>query len=73
MAKIQVRLTGNDLREKLPEFSGQKINIVKKNQSVSYIYFDRVESEIIKGRNMRLSRVSIPLTDIREIIIDRKA
>jgi len=73
MAKIQVRLSGPDLKKKLPEYSGQKINIVKKDNSVTFIYFDKLEGIILRGRNMRLHKVSYVLDDITEIIIDLKA
>jgi hypothetical protein len=73
MAKIQRRISGDDLQEKLPEFSGQKINIVKKDNRVSFIYLDAVEGSILRGRNMRLTRVTFPLDTIKEVIVDLKA
>lgn len=73
MAKRQLRLKGKDLDEKLPEFSGQKINIVKKDQSVIYLYLDRLTDNVITGRNMRLANVQIKLSDIDEVIIDIKS
>lgn len=70
MAKRQVRLRRIDLEEKLPDFSGQKINIVKTDGSVLLIYFDTLGKEQISGRNMRQSKVHLPISAIEEIIID---
>ncbi len=73
MAKIQRRIPGSDLQQNLPEFSGQKINIVKRNNAVLCIYFEALEGAELRGTNMRLSTVKIPVNTIKEVIIDLKA
>ena len=70
MAKRQIRISGKELKEKLPGFYGQKINIVSRNGSVKFVYLYRLEADILHGRNMRLDKIKVPLDGIREVILE---
>ncbi len=70
MAKRQVRIKNQNLKENISEFSGQKIHIIKKNGSVIFIELSGVNQDSLTGKNMRLNHVNIPFEEIEEVIVD---
>lgn len=71
MGTRQLRLsTQEEIRKRLPEFKGKKINIVLNDQTVMLVTFHAIENAVAKAENMRLKKISIPLDSISEIYFD---
>ena len=71
MRTRQLRLNDRDqIRRRMPEFLGKKINIVLTDRTVMFGELEKVnESEIIL-RNMRMENMRYPFKNIVEIYLD---
>lgn len=71
MQKRLVRLgTADQIRKGLGEFIGKKINIVLTDNTVILASLLKFSDADVQARNMRGQKLSLPLADIYEIIID---
>lgn len=62
--------SGDQIRKRLQEFTGKKINIVLNDRTVLLATLQQVDDSIVKVKNMRLKTVFIPVEDINEIFFD---
>lgn len=71
MSTRQLRLNSEDqIRKRLQEFTGKKINIVLNDRTVLLATLQQVDDSIVKVKNMRLKTIFIPIEDITEIYFD---
>lgn len=74
MQKRIIRLsTQAQIRQRLPEFAGKKINIVLNDNTVLLAELQRYSENQLTVRNMRRQKLTVAITDIYEIIIDINA
>jgi hypothetical protein len=64
--------TQDQIRKRLAEFTGKKINIVLNDQTVHLARVEQVVDTVVKVSNMRLKTFSIPIDTITEIYFDTK-
>jgi hypothetical protein len=73
MSTRQLRITNNDqIRQRLQEFSGKKINIVLNDQTVCLVTVEKSDGSVVTVENMRLKKTDIPIDTINEIYFDVK-
>jgi hypothetical protein len=73
MSTRQLRLSSTDqIRKKIQDLKGSKINIVLRNQTAVLGTIHAVGDDFLDLLNMRLTRVKIQLQDISEIYYDTK-
>jgi hypothetical protein len=71
MRTRQLRLNDfEQIRQRIPEFLGKKINIVLSDQTVMFGELKKVNDSEIVLRNMRLENVKYPLKNIVEVFFD---
>jgi len=71
MRTKQLRLTNSDqIRSRMNEFIGKKINIVLTDRTVMFGELKHVNDTSIVLRNMRLENVTYPVQSIVEIFLD---
>lgn len=71
MRTRQLRLNDSDqIRQRLPEFLGKKINIVLKDRTVMFGELTKVNKNEIFVENMRLENVNFALESIAEVYFD---
>jgi len=71
MRTRQLRLNDPDqIRRRLPEFLGKKINIVLKDNTVMFGELMKVNTNEIILQNMRLENARFPLESIAEAYFD---
>ncbi|TRX52020.1 hypothetical protein FNH22_22880 [Fulvivirga sp. M361] len=74
MAKRQIRLNNAaDIRKKLPELSGKKVNIVRTSGAIFFVRIEQVSGDILTISDMRRTKSQWEVSDISEIIIDFEA
>ena len=74
MAKRQIRLdTVERIREKLPELSGKKVNIVRTSGAVFFVLIEKVSGDTLTISDMRRTKSQVEVSQIAEIIIDVEA
>jgi small nuclear ribonucleoprotein (snRNP)-like protein len=73
MSTRQIRLnTLDQIRTKLKEFYGKKINIVLRDRTVLFGQLKSIDSTELKFVNMRLAAVTVPLDEVSEVYLDFK-
>lgn len=73
MSTRQIRLsTFDQIKNRLKEFSGKKINIVLHDRTVLFGELKSVDNAQLKFVNMRLQEFSLSLNDISEVYLDFK-
>ena len=73
MPTRQLRLSSLDqIRKRLKEFTGKKINIVLRDRTVLFGELKSIGDAELTFVNMRLVRVSLSLKDISEVYLDFK-
>lgn len=73
MSTRQLRLsTLNLIKNRLPEFSGKKINIVMNDRTVLYGEITSSDNNQLTFVNMRRESFNLSLTDISEVYLDLK-
>jgi len=73
MVTRQIRLnTYEQIRKKLPDLKGKKINIVLNNRTVLFGELRHITDDSLTFVNMRLEAFTIPLKDISEVYFDYK-
>jgi small nuclear ribonucleoprotein (snRNP)-like protein len=73
MSTRQLRLnTLEQIRSRLKDFSGKKINIVLQNGTVHFGELTSIDMTRLKFTNMRLQPVTVFLQDISEVYLDFK-
>lgn len=73
MVTRQLRLSSPEqIRNRLKEFTGKKINIVLSNRKVLFGELQRVTDSQLTFTNMRMEPVTLALADISEIYLDFK-
>jgi hypothetical protein len=73
MSTRQLRLnTPDEIRKRLGQFTGKKINIVLSDQTVCLVILLGFDGSVLKVSNMRLKTTSIPLSRISEIYFDTR-
>ena len=73
MVTRQIRLgTQDQIRKKLKDFIGKKINIVLSNRTVLFGELKHVSENDLRFENMRLEPFTILLKDISEVYFDYK-
>ena len=71
MRTKQLRLIDSDqIRRRMNEFMGKKINIVLSNRTVMFGELRQVTATSIILRNMRLENVAYPFQSIVEVYLD---
>jgi hypothetical protein len=71
MRTKQLRITdSNQIRGRMNEFIGKKINIVLTDRTVMFGELKRVHDTSIVLRNMRLENITYPIQSIAEIFLD---
>ena len=71
MRTKQLRLINSDqIRSRMNEFIGKKINIVLNNRTVMFGELKNVSDTSIVLRNMRLENITYPIQSIVEIFLD---
>ena len=74
MAKRQTRLdTAEDIRKKLPDLSGKKVNIVKTSGAVFFVLIEKVLEDTVIISDMRRTKSQLKISQISEIIVDFEA
>jgi hypothetical protein len=70
----QVRISDSlQVKQRIHEFVNKRISLVLKNNTVLFCELKGVSGEKITVLNMRLKRVSFPLSDIAELYVDVNA
>jgi len=73
MSTRQLRLSTQDqIRSRLGNFTGKKINIVMDDQTVILATVLEIKGLVLKASNMRLKTISIPVDRISEIYFDTR-
>jgi hypothetical protein len=73
MSTRQLRITNKDqIRQRLQEFSGKKINIVLNDQTVCLVTVEKSDGSVVTVENMRLKKTDIAIDTINEIYFDVK-
>ena len=73
MSSRQIRLsTFDQIKNRLKEFSGKKINIVLHDRTVLFGELKSVDNTQLTFVNMRLEAFSLSLNDISEVYLDFK-
>jgi hypothetical protein len=73
MRTKQLRLNDPALiRQRLPEFVGKKINIVLRDNTVSFGELKKITADEIVLENMRLEKMYFAFQSITEIYLDTK-
>ncbi len=73
MSTRQIRLsTFDQIKNRLKEFSGKKINIVLHDRTVLFGELKSVDNTQLTFVNMRLEAFSLSLNDISEVYLDFK-
>ena len=73
MSTRQIRLnTLDQIRTKLKEFYGKKINIVLRDRTVLFGQLKSIDSTQLRFVNMRLDAVTVSLDDVSEVYLDFK-
>ena len=73
MSKKQQRIDDMaTLKNFVPDISGEKVNIVLKNNGVVFARIMALENDILIVKNMRAKKQKIALDSIEEIIIDQQ-
>lgn len=73
MVTRQIRLsTLKQIRQKLNDFKGKKINIVLSNRRVLFGELRNVSEDHLTFVNMRLEPFTLPLNEISEVYFDYK-
>ena len=73
MSTRQLRLnTAEQIRKRLGEFTGKKINIVLNDNTVILGQLKAMNDREVEILNMRLKKVILPLSTINEIYFDTK-
>lgn len=73
MVTRQIRLsTLEQMRKRLREFTGKKINIVLFNRKVLFGELKSVDDSSLTFANMRLESFTLSLKDISEVYLDYK-
>jgi hypothetical protein len=73
MVTRQIRLnTYEQIRKKLTDLKGKKINIVFNNRTVLFGELRHITDDSLTFVNMRLEAFTIPLKDISEVYFDYK-
>jgi hypothetical protein len=73
MRTRQLRLTSSDqIRKRLKEFTGKKINIVLCDRTVLFGELKTIGDKELTFVNMRLEPVSLSLKDVTEVYLDFK-
>jgi hypothetical protein len=71
MRTRQLRLSDSDqIRRRMPEFLGKKINIVLTDRTVMFGELKKVNETEIVLRNMRMVKTTYPFRNIVEIYLD---
>ncbi len=71
MVTRQLRLsTPENIRKRLPELIGKKINIVLSDRTVLFGELQNINDSQLTFLNMRLDPVSLPVTDVAEVYAD---
>lgn len=71
MTTRQVRLsTPEQIRKKLIDFTGKKINIVMCDRTVFFGELKHLEQDKLTFVNMRQQPLTVPLSDVSEIYLD---
>lgn len=74
MSKRQIRLNSKEsIREKLPEISGKKVNIVFQSGQVIFVEIEGYKGTTIQVSDMRRHKSEIEIKEISEIILDIEA
>lgn len=73
MSTRQIRLsTFEQIKDRLKEYSGKKINIVLHDRTVLFGELKSVDNTQLKFINMRLEPVSLSIHEISEVYLDFK-
>jgi hypothetical protein len=73
MSTRQLRLNTQDqIRKRLKEFIGKKINIVLNDGTVVLVLLQQCDELSITAKNMRLKKITFPLEKINEVYFDTK-
>lgn len=73
MRTKQLRLNDHALiRQRLPEFVGKKINIVFRDNTVTFGELKKITADEIVLENMRLEKMHFAFQSITEIYLDTK-
>lgn len=73
MSTRQIRLsTFEQIKDRLKEYSGKKINIVLRDRTVLFGELKSVDNTQLKFINMRLEPVSLSIHEISEVYLDFK-
>lgn len=64
--------TPEQIRKKLVDFTGKKINIVMCDRTVFFGELKRVDRENLTFTNMRLEPTTVPLSKVSEVYLDFK-
>jgi len=71
MRTKQLRLNDSaQIRKRMPEFLGKKINVVLNNRTVVFGELQHVDEAKVVVKNMRLEKMTIPYDVIVEIYLD---
>ena len=73
MRTKQLRLNDSDqIRRRMPEFVGKKINIVLNDRTVMFGELTKANDDAIVLKNMRLENVTYPFRSIVEVYLDTR-
>lgn len=71
MSTRQLRLNSREqIRRRLPEFTGKKINIVLNDRTAFPATLKGFDGQSLRVENMRLRTLRIPLENVSEIYFD---
>lgn len=73
MITRQLRLnTSDQIKNRLREFTGKKINIVLNDRTVLFGELKSLDDTTLTFLNMRLDPVTLPIANINEVYLDFK-
>lgn len=71
MSTRQLRFSdGMQIRNRLKEFTGRKINIVQTDNTVLFAELIDIRDTALVVRNMRHKRLTVPLNQVYEVYFD---
>jgi hypothetical protein len=71
MRTKQLRLNDSEqIRRRMPEFVGKKINVVLRDRTAMIGLLRKIEGDKIVLQNMRLEKMKYPFQNIAEVYLD---
>jgi len=72
MTKIQERIAASALHRAFSKLQGSLVQVVTHDARTQVVYLQKLDDAYLYGRNMRQKKSRIALSEIAEVIIDKR-